>query len=458
MKYKHYILAAILLSMSLLGCMLHAETYSGTCGATGNESNVTWSLNTTDSTLTISGTGAMADWTTENDVPWNAQQKSIKTVLIEHGVTKIGGFAFSKDSLLTAITIPASLTLVGDSAFRNCVKLNNLYISDLAAWCSIDLSDYTSAPFNHNTTGVTTNKIGNLYLNGSLVSALAIPDGVTTIKKYAFCGCCSFTSILLNQVTALESFAFSSCHSIKSLVLPPMVSSIAQNVFANCTSLETVILPENLQTLSGGLFFNCPSLASLTIPVSVTSIGTRSLFPGFSLKDIYVKWTTKNAIPSLPTQFINSYSGIALHVPCGTKAYYEAKSRWQNFQLVEDNGLKLCSADPTMGLVQLGTAVPRDTLSARVLCGDTVITAVPIDANYRFKQWSDGNIDNPRKISINCDSTFTAEFEITIPTAIDNATFPSGEGWGEATKILRDSQLFIIRGDKTYTITGIEIR
>lgn len=43
-------------------------------------------------------------------------------------------------------------------------------------------------------------------------------------------------------------------------------------------------------------------------------------------------------------------------------------------------------------------------------------------------------------------------------TAIDNTPFPSGDGRGEASKLLRNGQIYLLRGDKTYTITGVEVK
>ena len=53
---------------------------------------------------------------------------------------------------------------------------------------------------------------------------------------------------------------------------------------------------------------------------------------------------------------------------------------------------------------------------------------------------------------------FTTSYTPSDPTSIDNTPFPSGEGWGEASKILRDGQILILRGEKEYTLTGQEVK
>ena len=72
-------------------------------------------------TLTINGTGAMKDFTSENDVPWYSIKSNITTLVINEGVTTIGICAFYSCSGLTgALTIPNSVTTIGDDAFYNC--------------------------------------------------------------------------------------------------------------------------------------------------------------------------------------------------------------------------------------------------------------------------------------------------------------------------------------------------
>ena len=53
---------------------------------------------------------------------------------------------------------------------------------------------------------------------------------------------------------------------------------------------------------------------------------------------------------------------------------------------------------------------------------------------------------------------FTTSYPPSYPTSIDNTPFPSGEGRGEASKILRDGQILILRGEKEYTLTGQEVK
>ena len=104
---------------------------------------------------------------------------------------------------MTSVTIPDSVTSIGDSAFCDCTGLTSVYITDLAAWCGISFGSSNANPlyFAH-----------NLYLNNELVTALVIPEGVTRIGNDAFYGCTSLTSVIIpDSVTSIGSWAFSGC-------------------------------------------------------------------------------------------------------------------------------------------------------------------------------------------------------------------------------------------------------
>ena len=100
---------------------------SGTCGE-----NLTYVLDS-NGTLTISGTGDMYgvyNFYESNTIPWYKYKESIKKVIIEDGVTSIGGHAFIRCTELTEIKIPDSVTSIGDYAFSNCKGLTEITIPD----------------------------------------------------------------------------------------------------------------------------------------------------------------------------------------------------------------------------------------------------------------------------------------------------------------------------------------
>ena len=147
---------------------------SGTCGE-----NLTWKLE--DGVLTISGTGAMTDYSPIQgpQLPWAAAK--IKSVVVESGVTSIGDHAFVGQIGLTSITIPDSVTSIGDDAFFYCMSLTSVKIPD----------------------GVT-RICQKVFQDCSSLTSVEIPDSVASIGSNAFYNC-----------TALKNVYYSSCSEAK---------------------------------------------------------------------------------------------------------------------------------------------------------------------------------------------------------------------------------------------------
>lgn len=133
-----FLIAAILPQVAV-----NAAAAEGACGK-----DVHWSLSE-DSTLTISGTGPMTDYTPVTYAPWHSVTASIKTIVIEPGVTTVGDLAFSNCIALETVTIGSDVTALGDYAFRYCSSL----------------------------------------------TTVTLPEGVTNIRWFAFSGCSSLTSV-----------------------------------------------------------------------------------------------------------------------------------------------------------------------------------------------------------------------------------------------------------------------
>ena len=285
---------------------LAAETVSsGSCG-----SNLTWELDS-DGTLTISGTGEMDFYNT----PWESNRSEIKKVILKNGVTSIGDYAFRDCSNMTSVTIPKGVKSIGSRAFYNCSSLtsvtipdsvtsigsyafgacNNIkevHITDIAAWCKISFwhetnSSNPSNPFAY---------AYNLYLNGTLVTDLVIPNSVTSIRPYAFYGCSSLTSVTIpNSVTSIGDRTFEGCSSLTSVTIPNSVTDIWERAFSCCSSLTSITIPNSVTGIADDAFEGCSSLTSVTIPNSVTSIGVSAFSGCSSLTNI----TISNGVTSI---------------------------------------------------------------------------------------------------------------------------------------------------------------
>ena len=264
------------------GAVSPQATDAATSGTRGE--NLTWTLE--DGTLTISGTGAMPNWG-YYPPPWRDRCLEIKEVIIEYGVTSIGRSAFNVCRNMTSVTIPESVTTIGESAFDDCrsltsvtipcsvtsigkgaffgcESLKSVYISDLAAWCKCDFADGSANPLSRTT---------NLYLNGTLVKEVVVPDSVARIGCYAFASYNALTSVTIpDSVTTICSGAFDDCVGLTSVTIPDSVTDIGNSVFSGCSNLTSVTISDNITSISSSMFSYCTRLTSVTIPNSVTSI------------------------------------------------------------------------------------------------------------------------------------------------------------------------------------------
>ena len=283
----------------------NAETYSGTCGT-----NVNWSLDTETGLLKITGTGAM----TGN--PWKSYNSSIKSVEIAEGVTSIGSDAFYNCSGLTSVTIPNSVTSIKSWAFDGCEGLTRVYITDLAAWCNIEFSSSSKNPLYY---------AHKLYLNGTLVRKLEIPEGVTTIKNYVFFGLNTIRSVTIpNSVTSIGNYAFCSCSGLTSVTIPNSVTSIGNDAFSYCSGLTSITIPNSVTSIGNYAFSNCSELTSITIPNSVTSIGNYAFYNCSGLTSV----TIPNSVTSIGNSAFKYCSGLtSVTIPnsvtsIGEEAFY----------------------------------------------------------------------------------------------------------------------------------------
>ena len=252
------------------------------------EDNLTWKLYE-DGTLNISGTGAMKDYNSTDNLSPAYMNSSVKKVVIEEGVTNIGNWAFSECSSLTSITIPDSVTNIGAAAFDSCGSLTSITIpgsvTSIGTVAFYNCSGLTSITIPDSVTNIGAAAFDSC---GSLTS-IVIPNSVTSIESYAFSACSSLTSITIpDSVTSIGNNAFDSCSSLTSITIPDSVTSIGNNAFDSCSSLTSITIPDGVTSIESYAFYNCSGLTSITIPDSVTNIGAAAFDSCTSLTSITI--------------------------------------------------------------------------------------------------------------------------------------------------------------------------
>ena len=204
---------------------------------------------------------------------------SLSSIVIPEGVTTIGGSAFSKCSSLTSIEMPKSLSRVMNSAFSGCTNLKEVHIKDLASWCEIDFSS-SSNPLYYG---------GDLYINGTLIENLTIPEEITGIGNNAFVGCGSLKSVVFSDgVERINTGVFRNCVNLTKVEFSESISYIGGFAFYGCTGLTNIAIPDSVTSIGGSAFYGCTGLTNIVISNSVTSIGSSAFSDCTGLTNIVI--------------------------------------------------------------------------------------------------------------------------------------------------------------------------
>lgn len=386
MKQKLFtLLVAITASMGAM----NAEVYSGTCGADTNGSNITWSLNTEDSTIIIDGVGEMKSYNYSH-APWYDINSYIKTIEIKQGVTTIGNSAFANCFNLKSVSIHGALSQIGTSAFYNCDVLDEVYIDSLAAWCQTYINeDYGSSPLSYG---------AHLYVKDQEIIDLVIPDGLTSTARGVFYYWKHIQTLTIPEsMTSLTGFK--QCEKLHKVVwnatnmndyeysgTTPFYSPSIYGNYDLRKQIDTLVFGANVSHIPANLCSNWSS-------------GTKFFF-------------TNPVIPTIGANaFYHAY--VTVYFPCGLVEYFKTnlKQHFDNYgvtYLASDGNnpytLRVEVEDTNIGKAQI-----REPLDCN---GKATIVAISIENQYQFSHWNDGNTDSVRIVeNITSDTTFTAYYK-----------------------------------------------
>ena len=213
---------------------------------------------------------------------------SLKSVTVTGGNILYG--AFYNCSGLTSITIPDSVTSIGDDAFYNCRGLTSITIPDsvtsIGDGAFYDCSGLTSIIVDEGNTKY--HSVGNCLIEtatktlilGCNTSVIPSDGSVTSIGEYAFRGCSGLTSITIpDSVTSIGKGAFYNCSGLTSVTIGNGVTSIGSFAFSNCSGLTSITIPDSVTSIGSSAFSRCSSLESITIPFVGAKAGVRSRYP-----------------------------------------------------------------------------------------------------------------------------------------------------------------------------------
>ena len=258
----------------------------------------------------------------------------LTSVTIPNSVTSIGVCAFSHCSGLTSVTIPNSVTSIGDYAFSKCSGLSKVNIESIESWCSINFSSITSHPF-------FSSENGHLFMNGTEVTSLTIPQSISKLNSVVFYGCSGLTSVTIpNSLTSIGAYAFYRCDGLTSVTIPNSVTSIGGYAFSNCSGLTSVTIPNSVTSIGEGAFRNCSSLASVNIPKTVTDIGSYAFYGCSALESFHSRIERPGGVVTYGSNIFDytTKQKATLYIPKDTKILYFNTLPWSEFLNIQEEG------------------------------------------------------------------------------------------------------------------------
>jgi len=283
------------------------------------------------------------------------------------------------------------------------------------------------------------------------ITNIALPHGLTKISEDAFAECVNFQEISIPAtVTSIGDGAFYYCKLLKAITLPTNVSSIGDYTFADCSGLRSITCYATTPPVAGEYTFDGVSQYTKTYVLSSSledyqfAIGWRNL----NILSIGAEETTTSDVKVEPS---NNSVTITWPTTDGADSYTI---------VINKDGVPFCTLtfNADGQLTNIAFLAPgrgaTNAVAATAVAGGYRFTITSLDPGTNYNYEVDTQDAAGKSIA-----NYTGSFTTTggTPTAIDQTSFPLGEDRGEACKIIKDGQLYILRDGKTYNAQGGEL-
>ena len=383
---------------------------------------------------------------------------TVQKVVLSKNLKEIESGTFAGCNL-TSITIPSSVTSIGESAFSGCKKLTNIEMSNSVisigesafSGCSIlkdikfsDNIKIIGGNALYNTEWYNNQPNGEIYIAKVLYeykglmpenTTIQIKDGTNSITDNAFFDSNNLINIIIpDSLTKIGNFAFSGCINLSSIIIPNSVTEIGYSAFYECKNLEMVKIPEGVINIENSTFSKCDNLTSVEIPNSIINIGYKAFSDCKNLQNI----TIPNNVISLEDKaFSNCTSIESIVIPSsvtsiGTSTFYNCKAL--KSIKVDVNNNVYDSRNDCNAIIQ------KDINKLIKGCKNTVIPKdITIIGKYAFSGCINlSNIEIPNSI-INIEGSAFSECSdlknIEIPSNVEKIESSTFEGCSSLTNI-----------------------
>ena len=366
---------------------------------------------------------------------WYKFGRNIRSVTIPQSVTSIGDSAFSFCIALTEVTIPQSVTSIGKDAFVGCEKLDSLTIDDAAT----SIGDWAFA---------------QCYV----LSKLSLGKKIKTIGDHAFFDCRILKNVTIPQsVTSIGPAAFARCYELTTLSLGENIETIGDRAFEDCWDLTNVTIPEKVETINPDTFAYCSRLKYITLPAGLTSFKDRLI----SCPAGYIRQASKNG-----AIYYNNYKAAADALLADND---DNSNIDDNHKLRKRNFLYLCKVtfDANGGKLNDDAEVPVYKTEKITNTKANELTAIhdPTRAGYKFTGWytKDDQLFDVKDTAIMEDITLHAGWDFdpnapgSHPLTVTGGTVTVKYNGSDVTSTL-NSSTDATTGKKTYSVPdGAEV-
>ncbi len=232
-------------------------------------------------------------------------------------IVEIAANAFEDNTAITKVTIPDTVTTIGNAAFKGCTSLSELSLTKKLSSAGVEVFSGCSALKSITIPGTLKRVSKNMFYECRSLTSVVLEHGVNKVGPYAFYNCVNIETVQVPEtITMLETWCFGYCEKLESFYIPYGCTFVDSAVFYYCTVLNNVCIPDTVTTVGTHCFRACSSLSNLTLSKKLTSIQYR-VFNGCAFSDMEIP----DSVTSIGSEAFYQCSRLQkLEIPASVKS------------------------------------------------------------------------------------------------------------------------------------------